>query len=167
VSNNLAIMLIIAGRPAEALAQSDVTIALEPGAGRGYVLRGESMLELKRPAEAIAPLVRARELRRDAGVRSGLFLARAYAETGRAAESRALLDSLAALARDPKSELDHYERAAILEGAGFRDDAFDQLELGFANREGGVRFVLLDPAFRGMHGDPRLDSLTRRLRLVS
>jgi tetratricopeptide (TPR) repeat protein len=131
------------------------------------VLRGESLLELDRPAEAIAPLVRARELRRDLGTRSGLFLARAYAETGRAAEAKALLDSLSALARDSRSALDHYERAAVLEGAGFRDEAFDQLELGYADREGGVRFVLLDPAFRGMHGDPRLASLTRRLRLTS
>jgi TolB-like protein/DNA-binding winged helix-turn-helix (wHTH) protein len=167
VSNNLAIMLVINGRAAEALAQSDVTIALDPQAARGYVLRGESLLELDRPAEAIAPLVRARELRRDLGTRSGLFLARAYAETGRAAEAKALLDSLSALARDSRSALDHYERAAVLEGAGFRDEAFDQLELGYADREGGVRFVLLDPAFRGMHGDPRLASLTRRLRLTS
>jgi TolB-like protein/DNA-binding winged helix-turn-helix (wHTH) protein/tetratricopeptide (TPR) repeat protein len=167
VSNNLAIMLIIAGRPAEALAQSDVTIALDPQVQRGYVLRGESLLDLKRPAEAIAPLLRARELRRDLGTRAGLFLARAYAETGRASESRALLDALAKTARDPAADLDHYERATVLEGAGFRDEAFALLEKSFALREGGVRFVLLDPAFNGMHGDPRLDSLTRRLRLTS
>ena len=50
---------------------------------------------------------------------------------------------------------------------GFRDEAFDQLELAYADREGGVRFVLLDPAFRGLRGDARLDALTRRLRLTS
>jgi serine/threonine-protein kinase len=167
VSNNLAIMLIIAGRPAEALAQSEVTIALDPEVQRGYVLRGESLLDLKRPAEAIAPLLRARELRRDQGTRAGLFLAQAYARTGRESEARALLDSLAKIARDPAEDLDHYERATVLEGAGFRDEAFALLEKSFALREGGVRFVLLDPAFNGMHGDPRLASLTRRLRLTS
>lgn len=166
VSNHLAVMLVINGRPAEALAQSDVTIALDPDAARGHVLRGESLLDLGRPSEAVAPLQRARALAPDA-TRSALFLARAYAETGRGPESRAILDALAARARDPKAELDHSERAAILEAAGFRDAAFAELERSFEDREGGIRFVLLDPAFRGMHGDPRLDALTRRLKLTS
>jgi TolB-like protein/DNA-binding winged helix-turn-helix (wHTH) protein/Flp pilus assembly protein TadD len=166
VSNHLAVMLVINGRAQEALAQSDVTIALDPDHARGYVLRGESLLELGRPAEAVAPLQRARELLPEA-VRPPLFLARAYAETRRPAESRAILSTMEALARDPKAELDHIDRAAILEAAGFRDEAFAALDRSFEAREGGIRFVLLDPAFRGMHGDPRLDALTRRLKLTS
>ena len=166
VSNHLAVMLVINGRPAEALAQSDVTIALEPGAARGYVLRGESLLDLGRPAEAVAPLVRARELFPE-GTGARLFLARAYAETGRLAESRAIVDAMVADARDPRADLGHIERAAILEAAGFRDEAFAELDRSFEAREGGIRFVLLDPAFRGMRGDPRLDALTRRLKLTS
>jgi TolB-like protein/DNA-binding winged helix-turn-helix (wHTH) protein/tetratricopeptide (TPR) repeat protein len=165
VSNHLAIMLIIAGRPGEALAQSDVTIALEPTAARGYVLRGESLLELGRPAEAVAPLQRARALF-PAGTGARLFLVRAYAETGRLAESRAVVDAMVADARDPRADLGHIERAAILEAAGFRDEAFAELDRSFEAREGGIRFVLLDPAFRGMRGDPRLDALTRRLKLT-
>ncbi|MET0557002.1 MAG: FlgO family outer membrane protein, partial [Vicinamibacteria bacterium] len=166
VSNHLAVMLVVNGRPAEALAQSDVTIALDPDHGRGYVLRGESLLDLGRPAEAVAPLERARALLPE-GSRSSLFLARAYAETGRAAESRKVIGAMEALARDPKSDLDHIDRAAILEAAGFRDQAFAALDRSFEQREGGVRFVLLDPAFRGMQGDPRLAALTRRLKLTS
>jgi TolB-like protein/DNA-binding winged helix-turn-helix (wHTH) protein/Tfp pilus assembly protein PilF len=166
VSNHLAVMLVINGRPAEALAQSDVTIALDPDASRGYVLRGESLLELGRPEEAIEPLQRARALFPE-GTGARLFLARAYAETGRLAESRAVLDAMVVDARDPRADLGHTERAAILEAAGFRDEAFAELDRGFEAREGGIRFVLLDPAFRGMHGDPRLAALTRRLKLTS
>lgn len=165
VSNHLAVMLVINGRPAEALAQSDVTIALEPGSGRGYVLRGESLLELGRAAEAVEPLERARALNPQA-TRIALFVARAYAGTGRTADARALLRSVEALARDPRSDLDHVDRAAILEAAGFRDEAFAELDRSFEQREAGIRFVLLDPAFRGMHGDSRLDALTRRLKLT-
>jgi len=166
VSNHLAVMLIIAGRPAEALAQSDVTIALDPAVARGYVLRGESLLELGRAAEAVAPLLRARALFPE-GTGARLFLARAYRETGRLAESRAVVDAMVADARDPRADLGHVERAAILEAAGLRDEAFAELDRGFEAREGGIRFVLLDPAFRGLHGDPRLDALTRRLKLTS
>jgi TolB-like protein/DNA-binding winged helix-turn-helix (wHTH) protein/Flp pilus assembly protein TadD len=166
VSNHLAIMLVINGRPDEALAQSDVTIALDPAQARGYVLRGESLLDLGRPAEAVAPLLRARELFPE-GIGARLFLARAYAKTGRHAESRAVVDAMVAGARDPKAEFAHVERAAMLEAAGFRDEAFAELDRSFEEREGGIRFVLLDPAFKGMHGDPRLDALTRRLKLTS
>jgi TolB-like protein/DNA-binding winged helix-turn-helix (wHTH) protein/tetratricopeptide (TPR) repeat protein len=166
VSNHLAVMLVINGRPAEALAQSDVTIALDPAASRGYVLRGESLLELGRPAEAVAPLLRARALFPE-GTGARLFLARAYAETGRLAESRAILDAMVVDAREPRADLGHIERAAILEAAGFRDEAFAELDRSFEAREGGIRFVLLDPAFRGMRGDPRLDALTRRLKLTT
>jgi hypothetical protein len=69
-------------------------------------------------------------------------------------------------ARNPRADLGHIERAAILDAAGFRDEAFAELDRSFEAREGGIRFVLLDPAFRGMRGDPRLDALTRRLKLT-
>jgi hypothetical protein len=114
----------------------------------------------------VAPLLRARALFPE-GTGARLFLVRAYAETGRLEESRAILDAMVIDARNPRADLGHIERAAILDAAGFRDEAFAELDRSFTVREGGIRFVLLDPAFRGMHGDPRLAALTRRLKLTS
>jgi tetratricopeptide (TPR) repeat protein len=167
MANILAGMLLISGRAAEALTQAETAIELSPDYARGHLLRGEALLVLGRPAEALAALDRAAELQPEDRPRIGIFRARALSALGRGGEGERLLSAIVAGADWRAGRYDHYERAAVLGEVGRTDEAFEALRQAITAREGGVRFVLYDPALDRLRGDPRLGEIARLLRLSS
>jgi tetratricopeptide (TPR) repeat protein len=165
MANNLAGMLLVSGHPAEALAQTDVALDLQPDYGRGHLMRGEALLLLGRAGEALLAFDRALSLSPDDRPRISIFRARALAATGRPEEGERLLSALVADPSWRDGRYDFYERAAVLGQIGRPDDAFDALRQSIDARESGVRFVLHDPALDRLQGDPRIEEIARRLRL--
>ena len=165
MANNLAGMLLVAGHPAEALAQAEVALELQPGYARGHLIRGEALLMQGRAEEALAAFDRAAAINAEDRPRVTIFRARALAAAGRPEEARRSLDALMANDAWREGRYDFYDRAAVLGQVGRADDAFEALRRAIEAREGGVRFVMHDPAMDRLVGDPRIEEIARRLRL--
>jgi tetratricopeptide (TPR) repeat protein len=118
-----------------------------------------------RALEAMAAFDRVAALQPEDRPRTSLFRARALAAAGRPEEGRRLLDALVSNDAWREGRYDFYDRAAVLGQIGRPDDAFEALRRAIDAREGGVRFVLHDPALDRLQGDPRLDEIARLLRL--
>ena len=167
VANNLAGMLLISGHPTEALAQAEVAIEMQPDYARAHLIRGEALLMLGHAGDALAAFEKAASLNVEDRPRISIFRARALAAAGRPEEGRRLLEALMANAAWREGRYDFYDRAAVLGQVGRPDDAFAALRQAIDAREGGVRFIMHDPALDRLQGDPRLEEIARLLRLRS
>jgi TolB-like protein/DNA-binding winged helix-turn-helix (wHTH) protein/tetratricopeptide (TPR) repeat protein len=165
MANNLAGMLLVSGHPLEALSQAEVAIELQPDYARGHLIRGEALLMLGRADAALAAFEKAASLNPEDRPRISIFRARALAATGRGEEGQRLLNAIVTNAAWREGRYDFYDRAAVLGQMGRSDEAFEALRQAIEAREGGVRFVLYDPALDRLQGDPRLNEIARRLRL--
>jgi TolB-like protein/DNA-binding winged helix-turn-helix (wHTH) protein/Tfp pilus assembly protein PilF len=165
MANNLAGMLLVAGHPAEALAQAETALELQPDYARGHLIRGEALLMLGRADEALVAFDRAAAINAEDRPRVTIFRARALAATGRPEEGRRALEALMANDAWREGRYDFYDRAAVLGQVGRSDDAFEALRRAIEARESGVRFVMHDPAMDRLVGDPRIEEIARRLRL--
>jgi tetratricopeptide (TPR) repeat protein len=117
-------------------------------------------VSLGRCADALAELARApdRQLR---GVRGYV-----YAKCGRRAQALSELDALRRQA-DKGKYVSHYWLAVIHGGLGNKDQALRELEQAYAERAWTMFMLRLEPAFDGLHGDPRFERLVRRVGLAS
>jgi serine/threonine-protein kinase len=88
-----------------------------------------------------------------------------YAKCGRRAQALAELDHLRTQARDGKY-VSHYGLAVILAGLGDREQAVTELEKAYTERAPGLFMIKLEPAFSGLHSDPRFITLARKLGLA-
>jgi serine/threonine protein kinase/Tfp pilus assembly protein PilF len=88
-----------------------------------------------------------------------------YAKCGRRAEALAELDHFRTQARDGKY-VSHYALAVILAGLGDKEQAITELEKAYTERAPGLFMIKLEPAFSGLHYDPRFVALARRVGLT-
>jgi serine/threonine-protein kinase len=88
-----------------------------------------------------------------------------YAKCGRRAQALAELDHLRTQARDGKY-VSHYGLAVILAGLGDREQAVTELEKAYTEHAPGLFMIKLEPAFSGLHSDPRFITLARKLGLA-
>ncbi len=109
-----------------------------------------------KPAEALAISQRStNEVFRLAG------MAEAQHDLGREKEAQQALDQLIA----KWGHAGAYQIAQVFAWRGERDRAFVWLERAVKQRDGGLINVKVDPAFRGLRGDPRYRELLKKINL--
>ncbi len=148
-------------RAREALAQAE---AVSPASYQVIVLRARAELDAGRPASALT-LARRPEVPEDSRF---LLTALALHALGRADDSARELELLSGGYADTEA----YQIAEAHAGRGDGERAFEWLERAWRQRDGGLVGVLpwvspvkWNPAFRGLHGDPRFTALLGKLNL--
>ena len=94
---------------------------------------------------------------------SDTFGAIALARLGRTDEARAVLDSLAASARQNYVPPTHF--AMIETALGNRDKAFEYLDQAISVRDARLTLLKVDPKWDGLRSDPRFASVLQRMNL--
>jgi len=122
---------------------------------------GEAYLEQGKFDEGVAALEQAVGLASHGEFRANL--GRAYVLAGQSERAKQILDEL----RDKslQSYQSSYLLARILVARGNIDEALEHLSQACDSRDWGLRHLQCDPAFEELHGDPRFDSLLRRIGL--
>jgi tetratricopeptide (TPR) repeat protein len=140
--------------------------AIDPTASLLLPARAYAELAAGRPEAALA-LASAR-LGEDIPEVALMITARAQHALGRAAESQQALDQLVM----DQAEYSAYQVAEINAVRGHLGLALDWLERALHQRDGGLVGVFpwiypvkWNPAFQGLHGDPRFKALLRRMNL--
>jgi serine/threonine-protein kinase len=89
-----------------------------------------------------------------------------YAKCGRRLQARAELNHLVRRARSGEY-ISHYALALIQAGLGDNEEAIGELEKASAERPGGMFMIKREPAFAGLHSDPRFVALLRKVNLAA
>jgi serine/threonine-protein kinase len=163
VINNarLASMLFYARRYNEAVAQSRRLIELDSTIAAGRVELARVDVLLGHCVEALTAFQRVPE--QAAPPFRGL-LGWAYAKCGHRAQALAQLSHLDTERRHGQV-VSHYDVAMIQAGLGDTDRAFAELDSAFAERVWALIVLRADPAFDGLHVDPRFERLVKRVGL--
>ncbi len=155
-------LAILIGHTAEAQKYLDIARRLAPGFPLLAQLEAQRLVFLDRFSEAAEILTTVPELVAANGSVAGIL---GYAQ-GRAGDQEGAWQTLAGLDElASKAYAQQYDAALILCGLGERDAAFERLEKAFEAHDGGLLFVNSDRRVAVLEGDPRLDSLIRRLGL--
>lgn len=147
-------ILLFLRRYDEAVAESERTLELEPGATRAYVYMGQAYLASGEPERAL-------EIFRQ-GVEVGdvlsldAYIAQALAAVGKEAEARATLERL-------EFGSEGYVReefvAAGWAALGELDRAFAALDRALEARSSGLVYLHVDPSYDALREDPRYTRL--------
>jgi serine/threonine-protein kinase len=109
--------------------------------------------------EAIASLLKATSFSKSLNIQSSL--GHAYAQFGRRAEARAIIEMLKERAR--QSYVPSYYFVLIHTGLGEKDLAFEWLERAYQERSTVLAYLRLDPRLATLRSDPRFGSVLSRL----
>lgn len=88
-----------------------------------------------------------------------------YAKCDHRAQAVVELDRLRGQARDGKY-VSHYAMAMIQAGLGDNDHVIAELEKAYTERAPAMFMITLEPAFAGLHSDPRFVALARKVGLT-
>jgi len=154
--------LFYGGRYGEALAQARKVMERDPNFAGVRQELARVYINLGRCAEALAALEQSVDppmglLR---GVRGYT-----YAKCDHRAQSLAELNLLRSQARDGKY-VSHYAMAMIQAGLGDNDHVIAELEKAYTERAPAMFMITLEPAFAGLHSDPRFVALARKVGLT-
>ncbi len=153
--------LIHAGRTDEALERLRAAIALDPNHMLARMFASAAYSEKGMYAEAIAEAQKAAEITRNSVSHPLGLLGHALAKSGDTEKARSVLEELLAAARS--KYVAPYGIALVYNALGERDEAFAWLERGFDARDHKMNLLKVDPKWNNLHGDPRFDSLVRRI----
>jgi tetratricopeptide (TPR) repeat protein len=87
-----------------------------------------------------------------------------YAKCGHRAQALAELDHLRGQARAGRY-VSHYSLGVIEAGLGDEEEAIAELEKAYIERAPGLFMIKLEPAFAGLHSNPRFAALARKVGL--
>jgi len=151
------------GQYEPAIEQQRLAIDLDPGFYMSHWLLAVTYRHLGRLEEAIAEDQKACELSGRNAIPLG-YLGLLYGMTGRARETRELLEELIAQFRT--TYVAPYAMMAAYRGLGEVDHAFEWLEKGVEERDPLVVCTLKsEPAFSPLRGHPRYQGLLRKMNL--
>jgi len=137
---------------ADALAQSEKVVRMEPSFHWGYFFAGWALEQLGRDSEAVTMLKdAARASSNNPVMLAGLGHALATNQDRRAALR--VLEDLQKLRGD--KGLFAYEIGVIYAALGQTDNAFRWLSKAVQERSGWIAYLPRDPRLDGLHGDPR------------
>jgi TolB-like protein/predicted Zn-dependent protease len=163
VATELAWVQYLQHRTADARAEIDRVLALDPGFAHAYFVRGLIELQAGRPVEAVASFRRNIEIGGFYAYTNGV-LCYALARSGdRAAAERELAEMLA---RRKTQYVPPFGLAMAYAGLGDRSQAIGWLERGIAERDILMPENFFDPLFDSLVGDPRFAAVERRLGLT-
>ncbi len=149
-----------AGHDAEAIKQSNKTLEIEPTFWIAHLMLARVFIHQNKFDEAIAEAKKAVEF---SGGNSEAISLVAYAlvKANRRDEALAMLEELKS--RSNQQYVPSYNLAMIYNGLGNSDEALNQLEKGF--REKDVRMILLkvDPKWNNLRNEPRFIELMQRM----
>jgi len=141
---------------AEALAQSEQVVRMEPGFHWGHFFAGWALERLGQGSEAVAALEEAARCSSNNPVMTaGLGHALAVMQDRRAALR--IARDLERLRAD--KGLFAYEIGVIHAALENHDDAFEWLARAVRERSGWIAYLPRDPRLDALHGDPRFDAL--------
>jgi TolB-like protein/Flp pilus assembly protein TadD len=163
INTNLAAALSYAGDLAESELRYRKTLELDPRWGHAQWGLGRNLLKQGRTAEALEALRQAVAV---GGAEPDFLatLAHGLARAGLAADARRVHADLEALTR--RRYVACYQRAIASAAVGDRERAVALLEKAYAERQSGLRLLLVDERLDALRGDPRLTDLLRRMRLL-
>ncbi len=162
VNSHLAWVLYLSRQYDEALAECARIIAIDGNFFPGRRYEGLVYEQLGRHQEAVASLKKARELNPGSTVILGA-LGHAHAVAGNTQEARRLLQALMSVV-EPR-RVSSYEVAIVHTGLGETEQAFSWLEKAFTEKNEYLNYLLVDPRFDPLRGDPRFAALVRRIGL--
>ena len=144
------------GRLEESAESLKKTLELNPDLPHAHQLLGLVYLMTGRPQEALSEIERESE----AGWRlQGLALV--YHAMGRRNEAETALAQYITKYQNAAA----YEIAEVYVYIGKTDQAFEWLDRAYAQRDGGLSSVKVDPLLRNLHDDPRYSALLEKMRL--
>lgn len=160
IGTTVADVLYYARRFPEAIAQLQRVRELEPNFLLVHADLGRVYAQIGDYEPAIA------EFRHAAALAGGLpgssaGLAHTLAIGGRRDEALAMLPELEERSR--AGRLNHYAMATVYAGLGDFDRAFDRLERGFEERDGGLVWIKVHPRMDPLRSDARFSALLQRM----
>ncbi|HEY9228791.1 MAG TPA: protein kinase [Gemmatimonadaceae bacterium] len=164
IGSELGWSLHLLRRPAEAIAQLNELLRLDPNCVHAYFVRGLVQIAMGAYADAVASVEKALAL-------GGYFpfaeavLSRAHAALGDRETARELLDDLHA--RAAHEFVPPFTLAIALIGLGEHDAALDQLHRGVDERDMLLAENLFDPVFDPLRQSPRYAQLLARMEMSS
>ena len=156
--------LLHAGRTDEALTRLQKTFDLAPNFWMPHLFASSVYIEKGLYAEAVMEAHKARELS-PAQTFSMSCESYALAKSGKPAEAHAVLHDLTKLSNE--RWVPPYNFALILNGLGEKDEAFVWLERAFQQHDPKMTFLKVEPKWNNLHGDPRFQSLLRRVGFIA
>jgi DNA-binding winged helix-turn-helix (wHTH) protein/TolB-like protein/Tfp pilus assembly protein PilF len=152
-------LLYFARRYDEAIAQITESLALDDRPGIAHALLGRVYLQTGRYDLALAEFAKTR------GPTPGSFgdVGQALALSGRRAEALAELDRVLKLST--QRYISAVDIASIYASLGDTDNALDWLDRALQQRASTLGFLAQNPAFDGLHDDPRFAALVDRVGL--
>jgi TolB-like protein/tetratricopeptide (TPR) repeat protein len=141
---------------AEALAQSERVVRMEPGFHWGHFFAGWALERLGRGAEAVAALKKAVECSSNSPVMLA-GLGHGLAVLGDRRDALRIVRDLQRMRGD--KGLFAYELGVIHAALGDDDQAFTWLSLAVKERSGWIAYLRVDPRLDELHADPRFTEL--------
>jgi tetratricopeptide (TPR) repeat protein len=161
-TTDMADILCAAHRPEEAVAEARRTLQATGGAASAHLSLGIALSAAHQYDEAI------QELQAAILVNHSMYaLARlgyAYGAKGDHVASESVLNRLNRSFAQ-MATVDWSYRAMLYAGMADKQRALSCLESAAANREGDMIFVAVEPAYDGLHSDPRFAALSASLKL--
>ncbi len=160
IRTSVAMALVYARRPQEAIEQCGSVLELDPDFAWAHGVLGQAHLQLGSLEQGVEHSRHASEL-------SGLSpeyqaeLAAAYAAAGRRSEALALLSELER--PGASSSPPWFEMAMAFAGLGDRDRAFECLERAYATRSAWRSYLGVETRLDPVRADPRFEALLARM----
>jgi DNA-binding winged helix-turn-helix (wHTH) protein/TolB-like protein/Tfp pilus assembly protein PilF len=152
-------ILFFAGKNDEALDRLQKTIDLEPNFWLAQLFISRVYSEKGMHREAVAAAQKAGDI--SGNSQSIAYRAYALAKGGKTADARPLLDELLKLSAN--GYVPPYNIAVVYNGLGENEKTLDFLEKGFAEKDGRMVFLPVEPMWDNLRTEPRFQDLMRRL----
>jgi len=152
-------ILFFAGRSDEALDRLQKTLDLDPNFWLAQLFISRVYSEKGMPGEAVAAAQKAGDIAGNS--QSIAYRAYALSKTGKAADVRASLDELSTMSA--AAYVPPYNFAVVYIALGEKEKALDFLEKGFAEKDGRMVFLAVEPMWNDLRSEPRFQDLMRRM----
>jgi tetratricopeptide (TPR) repeat protein len=149
-----------AGRDAEAIDQSNKTLEIEPNFWIAHIMLARVYIRQNRFDEAFAEAKKAGEF--SGGNSEAVSLAAyALAKAERRDEALATLEELKS--RSNERYVPSYNFAMIYNGFGMREEALNQLEKAFTERDARMILLKVEPKWNNLRSEPRFIALIKQM----
>ena len=144
----------------QAAAQLKRVLEMNPKFADAHAMLGLIYEQRGQYQEAIAEFKTGREM---GGLDERGHLGHAYALSGHQGEAEKLLNELREESK--QKYVSQYNIAIVYAGMGDKEQTFAWLEKAIADRDSNITQIKVEPAFDGLHSDPRFAELLRRIGL--